>query len=125
MPRVGNKHFSYSKKGRAKAKAHAKKTNQSMTYESVYGKLNSMLSETHQFKKGGGSPRNLPDKEILKNMNKLLSIHRKKAVQGVKKQPALDKAISGHVKEFLFRKAAKQGTSRPGAAGDKRSPLNR
>ena len=124
MPRVGNKHFSYSKKGRAKAKAHAKKTNQSMTYESVYGKLNSMLSE-HQFKKGGGSPRNLPDKNIINTMNQLLSIHRKKAVQGVKKQPVLDKAISGHVKEFLFRKAAKQGTRRPGATGDKRSPLNR
>jgi len=31
MPKVGNKHFSYSPKGRAAAKAYAKKTGKKMT----------------------------------------------------------------------------------------------
>ena len=31
MPKVGKKHFSYSAKGRAAAKAHSKKTGKKMT----------------------------------------------------------------------------------------------
>ncbi len=31
MPKVGGKHFSYSKKGKAAAKRHAKKTGKKMT----------------------------------------------------------------------------------------------
>jgi|TARA_R100001143_G_C3248484_1_gene82399 hypothetical protein len=31
MPKVGKKHFSYSKKGKAAAKAYAKKTGKKMT----------------------------------------------------------------------------------------------
>ena len=32
MPKVGNKHFSYSEKGRKAAKKYAKKTRRKMTY---------------------------------------------------------------------------------------------
>lgn len=32
MPKVGKKHFSYSKPGRAAAKRHAKKTGQRVSY---------------------------------------------------------------------------------------------
>lgn len=31
-PKVGSKHFSYSRKGRAAAKAHAKKTGKKVTH---------------------------------------------------------------------------------------------
>jgi hypothetical protein len=34
MPKVGKKHFSYSKKGRAAAKSHAKKTGRKVSYKS-------------------------------------------------------------------------------------------
>lgn len=33
MPRVGGKHFSYSKKGRAAAKRYAKKTGKKVTHK--------------------------------------------------------------------------------------------
>lgn len=33
MPKVGKKHFSYTKKGKAAAKKHAKKTGKRMNYK--------------------------------------------------------------------------------------------
>jgi|TARA_R100001594_G_scaffold138311_1_gene181875 hypothetical protein len=36
MPRVGKKHFSYSKKGKAAAKRYAKKTGKKVTHKKKY-----------------------------------------------------------------------------------------
>ena len=38
MPKVGKKHFSYSDKGKAKAKAYAKKAGKKVEYPSNYAR---------------------------------------------------------------------------------------
>jgi len=47
MPRVGTKHFAYTKKGKAAAKAEAAKKGKRMKYEDAsYGRLYSLLVES-------------------------------------------------------------------------------
>mgnify|MGYP003635091399 CR=1 FL=1 len=53
MPRVGDKHFSYTAKGKKAAQRHAKKTKQ--TVESMYGgRLFSLLTESDERRQDRG-----------------------------------------------------------------------
>ena len=51
MPKVGNKHFSYSEKGKKAAKKHAKKTGQKVSYSNG-GKVRGMGAATKGAGKG-------------------------------------------------------------------------